>query len=323
MASPDRPHLEFERPLVELEKKISDMREFAIGENNEISREIGSLEKKLDKLRGEIYENLSRWQRVQLARHPRRPYALDYIQSMCEDFTELHGDRCFGDDHAMIGGFARIEGQALMIVGQQKGRDTKQKLYRNFGMAHPEGYRKALRLFQLAEKFENPIVCLIDTPGAFPGVGAEERGQAEAVAYNLMVMARLRTPVVCAVIGEGASGGALGIGVGDRILMLENSWYSVISPEGCAAILWRDAAMAPLAAEALKVTSEDCLKLGVIDKIISEPKGGAHSDPEEAAALLKRELVDSLTELKQLSVDELLRRRLEKFRSMGVTVEGP
>lgn len=309
--------LEFEKPIIELEKKISDMRDFAIGENIELSREITSLESKLEKLRDDIFAKLTRWQRVQLARHPRRPYLLDYVEHMTTEFVELHGDRRFADDRAMVCGLARIDGQPVMIVGQQKGRDTKQKIIRNFGMANPEGYRKAERLFRLAEKFSIPTLCIIDTPGAFPGIGAEERGQAEAIAKNLLVMSRLRTPIVCVIIGEGASGGALGIGIGDRILMLENSWYSVISPEGCAAILWRDAAMAPQAAEALKVTSEDCLKLGVIDKIVPEPTGGAHVDPPAAAEIVKAQILAEFAELKKLPIDELIEQRLQKFRKMG------
>lgn len=313
----DSPHLEFEKPIVELEKKISDMRDFAIGENIELTKEISSLEGKLNKLRNDIFSKLSRWQRVQLARHPRRPYLLDYVTHMTTDFVELHGDRRFSDDKAMVGGWAKLDGQSIMLVGQQKGRNTKQKLYRNFGMANPEGYRKAERLFLLAEKFNRPVVCLIDTPGAYPGIGGEERGQAEAIAHNLLVMSRLRTPIVCVIIGEGASGGALGIGIGDRILMMENSWYSVISPEGCAAILWRDAAMGPQAAEALKVTSEDCMRLGVIDKIIPEPVGGAHVDPEGAAQVVKREILAQLKELAPLSHENLLQQRLDKFRRMG------
>lgn len=310
-------HLEFERPIVELEKKISDMRDFAIGENIELTKEITSLESKLSKLRNDIYAKLSRWQRVQLARHPRRPHLLDLVKHMATDFVELHGDRRFSDDKAMVAGWAKLDGLSVMIVGQQKGRDTKQKLYRNFGMANPEGYRKAERLFLLAEKFNRPIVCLIDTPGAYPGIGAEERGQAEAIARNLLVMSRLRTPIICVIIGEGASGGALGIGIGDKILMMENSWYSVISPEGCAAILWRDAAMAPEAAEALKVTSEDCMRLGVVDKIIPEPVGGAHADHEGAAKVVKREILEALKELAPLNHEQLLQQRLEKFRRMG------
>lgn len=311
------PHLDFEKPIVELQKKISDMRDFAIGENLELSKEISSLELKLDKLRDDVFSSLSRWQRVQLARHPRRPYLLDYIEHMTTDFVELHGDRRFADDKAMVGGFAMIDDQAVLIVGQQKGRNTKLKLYRNFGMANPDGYRKAERLFRLAEKFNRPVVCIIDTPGAYPGIGAEERGQAEAIANNMLVMARLRTPIVCVIIGEGASGGALGIGIGDRILMLENSWYSVISPEGCAAILWRDAAKAPEAAEALKVTSSDCAELGVIDRILREPVGGAHTDHAAAAMIVKQGILQTLEELGKLDVDELLEQRLNKFRKMG------
>ncbi len=314
----DGTFLDFEKPIVELEKKISDMRDFAIGENIELTSEISSLEDKLAKLRNEIFAKLSRWQRVQLARHPRRPYTLDYIKMMTTNFIELHGDRRFADDNALVGGLARIDNQPVMILGQQKGRDTKQKIFRNFGMANPEGYRKAERFFRLAEKFHLPVVCLIDTPGAFPGIGAEERGQAEAIARNIFVMSRLRTQIVCVIIGEGASGGALGIGIGDKILMMENSWYSVISPEGCAAILWRDAAMGPEAAEALKVTSDDCMKLGVIDDIIREPVGGAHTEPEQAAKMLKQEILGVLGELRKQPMEDLIDSRLKKFRVMGM-----
>ena len=313
----DRPYLEFERPLVELEKKISDMKDFSVGESIELDGEIASLEKKLARLRKDVYSRLTRWQRVQLSRHPKRPYTLDYIKMITTDFVELHGDRCFADDQAMIGGFARIDDQPVLVIGQQKGRDTKQKLARNFGMAHPEGYRKALRLFKLAEKFEIPIVVLIDTPGAYPGIGAEERGQAEAIAHNIREMARLRVPIVVVIIGEGASGGALGIGVGDVVMMLEYAWYSVISPEGCAAILWRDAAKAPEAAEALKVTSDDLIKLKVVDKVISEPEGGAHRDPTATAQLVKKEIVAALKELQTKPVEQLLQDRLAKYRSIG------
>lgn len=313
----ERTHLEFERPIVELEKKISDMRDFSIGEDIELDGEIESLEKKLERLRDEIYNGLTRWQRVQLSRHPRRPYTLDYIKMLTTDFVELHGDRGYADDRAMVGGFARIDGEPLMIIGQQKGRDTKQKLDRNFGMAHPEGYRKALRMFQLAEKFNVPILVFIDTPGAFPGIGAEERGQAEAIARNIREMSRIKVPIVCVIIGEGASGGALGIGVGDRVMMLEFAWYSVISPEGCAAILWRDAAMAPEAAEALKVTAPDNLKMGIIDEIIPEPPGGAHNDPQLAAHFVKEALAKAFAELKALDTDSLLLGRLKKYRNMG------
>ena len=319
--SADGPYLEFERPIQQLEKKISDMKDFSAGENIELSGEIASLEKKLERLRSEIYSGLTRWQRVQLSRHPKRPYTLDYIRMMCTDFIELHGDRFFADDKAMVGGFATLEGQQIVVIGQQKGRDTKQKLARNFGMAHPEGYRKARRLFMLADKFNLPIVILIDTPGAFPGIGAEERGQAEAIAKNIQTMFELKVPIVVVIIGEGASGGALGIGIGDQVLMLEHSWYSVISPEGCAAILWRDAAKGPDAAEALKPTAEDLLALGIIDRIIPEPSGGAHNDPDEAAQMVKAELVTTLKVLRQKPVDQLLAERLEKYRRMGVFEE--
>ncbi len=313
----ERPHLDFERPIIELEKKISDMKDFSVGEEIELSGEIASMEKKLTKLRQEIYSGLTRWQKVQLSRHPKRPYTLDYIQMISRDFVELHGDRCYADDKALVGGFAYIDDQPVMFVGQQKGRDTKDKLYRNFGMAHPEGYRKALRLFSLAEKFNIPIVILVDTPGAFPGIGAEERGQAEAIARNIREMSRFRVPIVVVIIGEGASGGALGIGVGDRVLMMEYAWYSVISPEGCAAILWRDAAKASEAAEALKPTSDDLVALGIIDEVIKEPPSGAHNDPKAAAAVVKTSIQNSLRELMALPVEQLLQERLEKYRRMG------
>ena len=313
----ERLHLDFERPIIELEKKISDMKDFSVGEDIELTGEISSMEKKLTKLRQEIYSNLSRWQKVQLSRHPKRPYTLDYIKMISHDFVELHGDRYFADDKAMVGGMAYIDGQPVMFVGQQKGRDTKAKLYRNFGMAHPEGYRKALRLFYLAEKFDIPIVILVDTPGAFPGIGAEERGQAEAIARNIREMSRIKVPIVIVIIGEGASGGALGIGVGDRVYMMEFAWYSVISPEGCAAILWRDAAKAPEAAEALKPTSDDLIALRIVDEVIKEPSSGAHNDPQGAATVLKEKILSALAELKDKPVDELLKERLAKYRTMG------
>ncbi|MEW6016092.1 MAG: acetyl-CoA carboxylase carboxyltransferase subunit alpha [Candidatus Zixiibacteriota bacterium] len=314
----DKLCLEFERPIMELEKKISDMKDFAAGSNIQLSEEIASLQSKVNKMREEIFSSLTRWQKVQLARHPRRPHTLDYIELITTDFIELHGDRYFADDKALVGGFAKIEGRPVLIIGQQKGRDTKQKLLRNFGMMHPEGYRKALRLFKLAEKFNRPIVILIDTPGAYPGIGAEERGQAEAIARNLREMAVLTVPIVIVIIGEGASGGALGIGVGDKIFMLEYSWYSVISPEGCSAILWRDAAQAPHAAEALKLTADDLMELEIVDKIIKEPPGGAHNDYNTMAASIKIEVVSALDELQTLPVDQLLQSRLMKFRRMGV-----
>jgi acetyl-CoA carboxylase carboxyl transferase subunit alpha len=322
------PHLEFEKPIYELEKRISDLKELAgrRGDDSlddlELSREIKSLEEKLDRLSRDIYSKLTRWQRVQLARHPRRPCSLDFISLMTTDFVELHGDRGFSDDKAIVGGFAKLDGKPILVVGQQKGRDTKQKLYRNFGMPHPEGYRKALRLMHLASRFGRPVMVLIDTPGAFPGIGAEERGQAEAIAHNLREMTRLQVPIVIIVIGEGASGGALGIGVGDRVFMLENAWYSVISPEGCAAILWRDAAKAQEAAEALKLSAPDLMKLKVIDKIIPEPGGGAHRDPNRQAQVLKTEVLSALAELEDLSTEELTARRIAKFRVMGEYREG-
>jgi len=311
------PHLEFERPIVELEKKLSDLRDFSVGENIDMKGEIVSLEEKLQKLRREVYSNLTRWQKVQLSRHPNRPYTLDYIKLMTTGFVELHGDRYFADDKAMVGGFAYLDDQPVMMVGQQKGRDTKQKLERNFGMAHPEGYRKAMRLFRLAEKFGVPIVILIDTPGAFPGIGAEERGQAEAIARNIRDMSRVRVPIVIVIVGEGASGGALGVGVGDRVMMLEYAWYSVISPEGCAAILWRSAAKAPEAAEALRPTSGDLIELGIVDKVIPEPPGGAHADHAAAAQAVKAEIGAALAELCGLPTEQLLAGRLEKYRKMG------
>ncbi len=313
--------LDFEKPIVNLEEKISEMREYALASGLELEDDIKRLEKKAAQLRKEIYANLTRWQRVQLARHPQRPYSLDYIARMCPYFEELHGDRRFSDDRAIVAGLARLEEFSLVIIGQQKGKDTKDNLFRNFGMPHPEGYRKALRVMELAAKFDKPIVTLIDTPGAFPGIGAEERGQAEAIAYNLFRMARLPVPIINVIIGEGASGGALGIGVGDRILMTENAWYSVISPEGCAAILWRDASHAPEAAEAMKVTAPDLLKLGIIDEIIKEPEGGAHRDYDLAARLVKEAILKHLRELRKMPVKKLLEQRLQKFSKMGAWKE--
>lgn len=311
-------YLEFEKPIIELEKKIREMKEFSSGGGVELNSEIISLERKLEKLQSEIFSKLSRWQRVQLARHPKRPYTMDYIQLIFSDFLEIHGDRGFADDKAVICGFGKLEGEKVLIVGQQKGRDTKQKLERNFGMMHPEGYRKALRLMRTAARFGRPIVIFIDTPGAFPGVEAEERGQAEAIARNILEMFKLQVPIIIIIIGEGASGGALGIGIGDKVMMLENSWYSVISPEGCAAILWRDNAKAPDAAEALRLSATDLMQLKVIDKILPEPTGGAHRNHQLAGQIIKGELLASLEELKQLSTEELLRRRLEKFRAIGI-----
>jgi acetyl-CoA carboxylase carboxyl transferase subunit alpha len=309
--------LEFEKPIVELERQIKEMRLYSEAEKVEISEEIKRLEDKANKLRQEIYSKLSRWQRVQLARHPQRPYTRDYIERMTTNFLELHGDRAFGDDPAIIAGIGTLGGRKMALIGHQKGRTTKQKLHRNFGMAHPEGYRKALRVMHLAAKFNRPIVCLIDTPGAFPGIGAEERGQAEAIARNLFEMSKLPVPIIIAVIGEGASGGALGIGVGDRILMMENTWYSVISPEGCAAILWKDSTKADQAAEAMKPTAEDLLELGVIDKIVMEPLGGAHHDYDGAAEILQNSILEALDELKDIPSAELIEARIDKYAKMG------
>lgn len=313
--------LDFERPVIELERKIKDMKDFAKDKNVEISQEVEALEKTLKKLQKDVYSNLSPWQRVQLARHPQRPHSLDYINLMTTDFVELHGDRAFADDKAVVGGFAKLDGEPVVIIGQEKGKDTKQKLFRNFGMMHPEGYRKALRLMLLSAKFDKPIIILIDTPGAYPGIGAEERGQAEAIAKNLKEMSRIPVPIIINIVGEGASGGALGIGVGDKIFMLENSWYSVISPEGCAAILWRDVSKSPQAAEALKLTAPHLLEIGVIDKIIPEPLGGAHRDHLKQAQILKEEILFALEELKGLSKEQLLEKRIEKFRKMGQFIE--
>jgi len=313
--------LDFEKKIVELERKIEDLRNFSSAENVELSDQIKRLEKALDKERRETYSKLTRWQRVQLARHPRRPYTLDYVKMLVPDFTELHGDRLFRDDLAVVGGFGSLDGRPVMIVGQQKGRNLKENKARNFGMPHPEGYRKAIRLMKLGAKMGMPVVSFIDTPGAFPGVEAEERGQAEAIAENLREMAALPVPVVVVVIGEGGSGGALAISVGDVILMMENAIYSVISPEGCAAILWRDAAMKERAAEALKLTAEDLLQLGVADEIIQEPLGGAHRDPQAAASAIRDAVTKHLDALGRLDVNELLARRHGKYMRIGVYAE--
>ena len=316
--------LDFEKPLVELENKIRELRENPAERGPGARAELEDLERKAERLRAEIYASLTRYQRVQLARHPRRPYALDYIERCFTGFMELHGDRLFGEDRAIVAGLALLEERPVMVIGQQKGRDTRENLLRRFGMPNPEGYRKALRLMQLAERFRVPIVTLVDTPGAYPGLGAEERGQAEAIAVNLREMARLEVPAVAVVIGEGGSGGALAIAVADRVLMFENAIYSVISPEGCASILWRDGKKAPQAAEALRLTAPDLEKLGVIDGILPEPVGGAHRDPEAAAATLKAELFRHLEALSGVAPSELVDRRLERYRRMGVfhEVEG-
>jgi acetyl-CoA carboxylase carboxyl transferase subunit alpha len=311
--------LDFEKPIIELEQKIQEMKK--LSDTLDIEDEIKSLEEKVQQLQDQIYNNLSRWQIVQIARHPERPYTLDYIQRITTDFIELHGDRCFGDDKALVGGFAKLNGETVMVIGQQKGRDTKSNLYRNFGMMNPEGYRKALRLMKLAEKFEKPVITFLDTPGAYPGIGAEERGQAEAIARNLFEMSKLRVPIIVVIIGEGASGGALGIGVGDRILMLEYCWYSVISPESCSSILWRSWDYKEQAAEALKLTAKDLIQFKIIDRIIPEPRGGAHRNPEQAALILKEALIDELNKLKKIKIDKLIEMRLEKFLNMGVYIE--
>jgi len=309
--------LDFEKPIFELEKKIQELRHFISDKRIDLSSEVKRLEDKLEHLKKDTYTNLSAWQRVQLARHPQRPYTLDYINLIMSDFIELHGDRLFSDDKAIVCGLAKLDKQKVAVIGHQKGRDTKENLKRNFGCAHPEGYRKALRVMQLAEEFDLPVVIFIDTPGAYPGIGAEERGQSQAIALNLREMASIATPIISVVIGEGGSGGALGVGVADRICVLENSYYSVISPEGCAAILWKDGAKAPLAAEVLKLTGEDLLKLKIIDEIIPEPLGGAHRDPQKTAANLKASVTQNVKELKSLNKEELLNLRYAKFRSMG------
>ena len=314
--------LEFEKPLLELESRIDELRSFADDQNIDVAKELSKLEVKAEDLRRQIYGKLTRWQVTQIARHPRRPYTFDYLRMMGVDFVELHGDRKFGDDGALIGGLGIFGGRKVVIIGHQKGRDTKENILRNFGSAHPEGYRKALRLMKMAAKFGRPIVSFVDTPGAWPGIGAEERGQAEAIATNLREMSRLPVPIVVVIIGEGGSGGALGIGVGDRVLMLEYSVYSVITPEGCASILFRDAARASEAAEAMKITARDLEKLGVIDEIIPEPGGGAHRDHERTARHVGEAIERHLAELEQLSPAELVRGRLEKFMSMGEFTEG-
>ena len=318
----EKTYLDFERPIAELEHKIEEIVAQAEAENLDMSEELTTLREKIQKLEKDIYSNLTRWQKYQLAGHKERPHTLDYIDLILTDFVELHGDRCFKDDSAMVGGFGRLDGQPILVVGQQKGRNTKENLHRNFGMAHPEGYRKALRLMKLAVKFSRPILCLIDTPGAYPGIGAEERGQAQVIAENMFEMSRLNTPILCVVIGEGGSGGALGIGVGDRVAMLEHSYYSVISPEGCAGILWKSREFAERAATALKFTSTDLKRLEIVDDVIQEPLGGAHRDHHQTAQRVKAYLVKSLRELLTLPSDELLQRRYAKFRSMGTFLEG-
>ncbi len=313
--------LEFEKPIAELESKLADMKQLSGDSDENVTKAIQALDKKITELKKETFDNLTGWQRVQLSRHPDRPYTQDYIYEITTDFIELHGDRTVGDDKAMIGGLGTIEGQTFMIIGQQKGRNTKQRQMRNFGMANPEGYRKALRLMKIAEKFNKPIITFIDTPGAFPGLEAEERGQGEAIARNLKEMFMLKVPVICIIIGEGASGGALGIAIGDRVLMLENSWYSVISPENCSAILWRSWDYKEQAAELLKLTSKDMHGLKLIDGIIKEPLGGAHTDVKVMAEEVKRVILENFQELSKLSPQERINQRIDKFCAMGVVKE--
>lgn len=316
-------YLDFEKPIAELETKLADMKQLAEENNVDVEGAVKTLEGKIKKLKKDTYLNLTRWQRVQLSRHPDRPYTLDYIYAIADKFVEIYGDRGVKDDKALVGGFGEIQGQTFMFIGHQKGRNTKQRQVRNFGMPNPEGYRKALRLMKMAEKFNKPIITLIDTPGAFPGLEAEERGQGEAIARNLKEMFMLKVPVICIIIGEGASGGALGIGIGDKVLMLENTWYSVISPESCSSILWRSWDYKEQAAEALKLTAIDMLKAGLIDGIVPEPLGGAHANPVEMAKTIKKTIFDTFTELNQMDYVERIGVRVEKFSKMGVYKELP
>ncbi len=310
--------LEFEKPLRDLSAQLEQLRQQALETNTDLSAEIKSIELKIEAGQKEIYSNLTAWQRVQIARHPKRPYALDYVGMVCEGFQELHGDRQFGDDRALVGGTAFFNGEAVMVVAQHKGRETKEKIIRNFGMPQPEGYRKALRLLKMAERFGLPVLTFIDTPGAYPGIESEARHVSEAIAVNLREMAGLRVPTISVIVGEGGSGGALGIGVTDRVLIFENSYYSVISPEGCAAILWKDKAAAPQAAEALKLTAVELEQLGVVDEVIPEPSGGAHHDPAQAAAALRYALLKHLNDLRSLPIGRLLETRYDRYRQFGV-----
>lgn len=309
--------LDFEKPIIELERKIEELKRFSALEDIDVSDEIRHLENKAEKIRKEIYQGLTAWQRVQIARHPKRPYFLDYVGLIMEDYLQLHGDRLFADDQALIGGLATFQGREVMVIGHQKGRDTKENIRRNFGSAHPEGYRKALRLMRLAERLSVPILCFIDTSGAYPGIGSEERGIAEAIAVNLREMIAIPVPIVVTVIGEGGSGGAIGIGAGDVVLILENAYYSVISPEGCASILWRDRERTPDAAQCLKLTAGELLSLGIVDEIIPEPMGGAHHGYEEVAGSLREALNKRLDQLESISVERLLEARYEKYRRIG------
>ena len=315
-------HLDFEKPIVKLDDKIETLRSKSLTGKQDFSGEISQLSEERQTLIKEIYSNLTRWQRVQLARHPRRPYSLDYITRMSPDFLELHGDRHFSDDKSLVAGIGTIDGIHITYIGQQKGKNTKENLYRNFGMSKPEGYRKALRIMKMSAKYNRPVVCLLDTPGAYPGLGAEERGQAEAIARNLLEMTVLPVPILIIVIGEGASGGALGVGIGDRLLMLENTWFSVISPEGCASILWRDAGKAEEAAEALKVTASDLKELEICDRIIEEPLGGAHRNKDEVVQSVKNIIVEELQLLSQFTTEELIDIRHKKYERIGHWQEG-
>ena len=318
MNTNSRIYLEFEKPLEKIEKKIEEMQAHAESENLDMSAEIASLKERATNLEKDLYENLTRWQKVQVARHPQRPYTMDYIDMMLTDFVELHGDRQYRDDPAIVGGMGRIDGRPIVLIGQQKGRNTKENLHRNFGMPYPEGYRKALRLMKMAEKFSRPVVCLVDTPGAFPGLGSEERNVSEAIGRNLFEMAKLAIPIIIVVIGEGASGGALGIGGGDRILMLENAWYSVINPDSCSLILWRNRDKKEEAADAMKIAAQDLTEYGIVDRVVPEPLGGAHKDPILTANNLKRAIVETLDELAAKPVETLSPDRIDKFCKMGV-----
>ncbi len=310
-------YLDFEQPIADLEKKIKELSELSITDDDVLTPEIERLEKRVDELRESIFTNLTRWQRVQLARHPDRPYTLDYIYKITENFVEIHGDRYQSDDKAIVGGFATIDGQSVVIMGHQKGRDTKSRQFRRFGMANPEGYRKAYRLMKLGEKFDIPVITLLDTPGAYPGLEAEERGQAEAIAKNLKMMAMLKVPIISVVIGEGASGGAIGIGMGNEVYMMENTWYSVIAPESCSTILWKNRDYKEQAAAVLKLTAPDLKEMEIIDGIIEEPLGGAHRDPDQSAKAVKKQLLTSLKRLKKQSPEELVENRIEKYSKMG------
>ncbi|MBT3606186.1 MAG: acetyl-CoA carboxylase carboxyltransferase subunit alpha [Candidatus Latescibacteria bacterium] len=314
-------YLDFEQPILDIDEKIAGLQAQSEAENLDMSDEINALKDKRQKTESDIFTNLTRWQKYQLARHPQRPYSLDYIEHCLTDFVELHGDRFFGDDQAIVAGLAKLDGEPIVVIGQQKGRNTKENLKRNFGLPHPEGYRKALRLMRMAAKFGRPILTLIDTPGAFPGLASEQRSVSEAIAKNLVEMARLPVPIIVAIIGEGASGGALGIGVGDRILMLENAWYSVINPESCSLILWRNRDEKKVAAEAMKIAAEDLIELKVIDRIVPEPFGGAHRNHQEVAQNLKKEILSALREIREIPIEDLTKLRVEKFANMGAWEE--